>query len=214
MSSPTESNIAAARRAVRRATLARAASWLAAGTGVGLIGLFLYQAGLFSTLMPKLAPPAPHIDSPGQITSIDSVLTGKDNAGNPYEITAKRASQDKDSNTVFHLDTMRGSFHRAASSTYRVVSDTARYDSKAKTADLKGSVQIVEEGRFTARMAEAHVDLAAKSLDADVPVSVVLNHGTIDANGLKITDDGNHVLFLNGVKAHFDNSSAAPGATP
>jgi hypothetical protein len=38
---------------------------------------------------------------------------------------------------------------------------------------------------------------------ANVPVLVEMDSGTITANGLKISNDGKNILFLNGVKARF-----------
>ena len=187
---------------------------LAAAFGIVLVAIFLAQAGLFTYLMPHIPLPSPHIENPGQITSTSSTLTGKDDAGNPYEITAKSAAQDKDAVSVYVLQGMEGTLHRATGTPYRVSSDTARYDSKAKTADLTGSVRLVEEGRMTARMAEAHVDMGAKSLLANVPVTVDMAGGKIEANGLKITDDGHNILFFNGVRAHFGSSGETQGATP
>ena len=38
------------------------------------------------------------------------------------------------------------------------------------------------------------------------PEDVELASGTIKANGVEITNDGNNILFLNGVKARFTNT--------
>ena len=42
-----------------------------------------------------------------------------------------------------------------------------------------------------------------KRLTSNVPVAVELTSGTINANGVEITNDGNNILFQNGVKAQF-----------
>jgi hypothetical protein len=42
-----------------------------------------------------------------------------------------------------------------------------------------------------------------KTLTADTAVTASFASGTVDANGMQITDDGNRILFLNGVKARF-----------
>jgi hypothetical protein len=48
-----------------------------------------------------------------------------------------------------------------------------------------------------------------------VPVAVTLdNGGTIFAKGLKISDDGRYILFLNGVKAKFKASATKGDAQP
>ncbi len=52
-------------------------------------------------------------------------------------------------------------------------------------------------------MDKAHVVVEEKKLTSDAPVAVTLADGTIEANGLEITNDGKTILFLNGVKARF-----------
>ena len=79
--------------------------------------------------------------------------------------------------------------------------------------DLEGNVTIVEKDRFTATMDKAHVVVEEKKLTSDVPVDVQFTSGSIQANGVQITDDGRHILFLNGVKARFSQGSTAQGET-
>jgi len=55
-------------------------------------------------------------------------------------------------------------------------------------------------------MEKARVIVAEKRLTSDVPVTVEFTSGTIDANGVEISNDGNNILFLNGVKARFRNT--------
>ena len=182
---------------------------------MALIGLFLYQAGLYGYLMPAVTPPVPHIEDPGQVTSYQSTLTGKDNNGQPYEIAAARSWQDKDTANLFHLEQMQATLHRPSGNPYRLTGKLAHYDSHSKTADVEGAVSIVEAGRFTARMEKVHINMNDRSLTSGVPVKVDMAHGTIiTANGMEITGDGDHILFLNGVKAHFDSSAQSQGATP
>lgn len=218
MSSPTDLSSAAAsrrlRRATRRAHAARVVAAGAAAVGVALVGAFLYQAGFYAYVMPRIAAPVPHIEDPGQITSYGSTLTGSDKNGQPYEIAATRSWQDKDMAHVFHLERMQATLHRPAGKPYRMTGNTARYDSQTKLADIEGAVSIVEEGRFTARMDKAHIDMKDNSLKSDVAVKVELPQGTIAANGMQITGDGATILFLNGVKAHFGSPAKFEGATP
>ena len=55
-------------------------------------------------------------------------------------------------------------------------------------------------------MDKAHVIVGEKRLASNTPVDVELASGTIKANGVEITNDGNNILFLNGVKARFKNT--------
>ena len=87
------------------------------------------------------------------------------------------------------------------------------YDSKARLLDLQGGVRMQSEGRFSAEMDRARVDVAAKTIRSEVPVTVTLPSGVIAANGMEITDDGKRILFFNRVKVTLRGSGASKGTT-
>ena len=198
----------AARRAAGKARLAPLMSWIAAAAGLGFVVVFLIQAGLFASLVPRQQPVAASVENPEQITSYDSTITGVDKDNQPYELKAERGWQDAAKPEWIHLEDVAGKFHKTTGVTYNVTSNQAHYNKKLEEADLNGSVVITEANRFTATMERAHVVVRDKKLTSDVPVEVVFSNGTIQANGLQITENGAKILFLNGVKAHFETQSA------
>jgi lipopolysaccharide export system protein LptC len=206
MSSPTNQ---AASRALRFAWLSRLLSWLAALVGLGFVGLFLVQAGLFANLLPEPATPPPAVN-PNQITAAQSTVNGLDRENQPYTVTAQRGWQDSEKPNLVHLETIDGQFRRASGAEYRLSAATGTYDTDVKTLDLAGGVTIVQPDRFTARMDKAHVVVEEKKLTSGVPVDVTLPSGSVKANGIEITDDGDRILFLNGVKAVFNAAPAPP----
>lgn len=199
MSSPTEP----ARRALRRARLARVLSWAAVAAGLGFIVAFLAQAGLFSVLEPKAPQPVPQMGGE-QIAATQSTVTGIDKDKQPYEVRARRGWQDEKEPALVHLEAPEGVFRRAQGAEYRISGDTGLYDTRDKTLALTGNVLLEQRGRFTARMERANVVVAEKRLTSEGPVSATFGTGTVDANGLQITDDGGRILFLNGVTARFE----------
>lgn len=176
-----------------------------------LLGVFLYQAGTF-TSKPKPAdiPTLP----PDQVTVTDSTITGLDKQQRPYSISARTAVQDKDKPNFISLDEVQGATNRSNGEAITFQSLKGFYNSDVKTLDLDTDVVIKSEGRFTARMDKAHVIVEEKRLTSNVPVAVELTTGTINANGVEITNDGNNILFLNGVKAHFKSSNSRGDSTP
>lgn len=199
MSSPTKS----ARRAVRTATLSRLMSWLAAAIGVGFVVTFLAQAGLFRALMPQEPAPPPPAVEPDRITAGVSTVTGIDDDKQPYQVTARRGWQDGKTPNLVHLEEPVGVFRQATGTKYTITGTTGLYDTKVKSLDLDGNVVLEQEGRFKARMDKANIAVKDKRLTADTAVSAQFGTGTVDANGMQITDDGARILFLNGVKARF-----------
>jgi lipopolysaccharide export system protein LptC len=209
MSSPTDN----ARKAVRRARLANGLSWLAGALGLGLVLTFLLQAGLFAALMPA-EPPAPPVVRADQITAIQSTVTGMDREKQPYEVTAKRGWQDEKSPQLVHLEAPEGRFRRAAGTEYTISAETGLYDTGTKRLDLTGNVLLEQKDRFKARMESAIIVVEEKRLVSESPVAVTFGSGTVNANGMQITDDGARILFLNGVKARFDAPQAKGDVNP
>ena len=210
MSSPTK----AARRAVRSATLSRLLSWLAAAIGIGFVLAFLAQAGLFRALMPREAAPPPPAVEPDRITAGVSTVNGIDDEKQPYQVTARRGWQDGKTPNLVHLEEPVGVFRRASGTKYTITGSNGLYDTKLKSLDLDGNVVLEQEGRFKARMDRANIVVKEKKLVADTPVSAQFGSGTVDANGMQITDDGARILFLNGVKARFTAAEGKGDTNP
>ncbi len=217
MSSLTDGPASGRQRALRRAILlsrlAPYLSWIAGLAGLVLVLLFLIQAGLFAGLMPRTEIAPPTVEKPKQITSEEITLAGTDKSDQPYHITATRGWQDKDRSELYHMEKMTAKLRRPSGEPYDVMAERAVYNDKEKGLDLEGSVVITEPGRYTARMEKAHVKIEDKTLSSSSAVDVTLEGGEIRANGLEMTNGGNNIFFLNGVKARFA-AAAKEGATP
>ncbi|MBI2717931.1 MAG: LPS export ABC transporter periplasmic protein LptC [Rhizobiales bacterium] len=218
MSSPTETSSGRTARAARRASLRAAIapwlSWIAAAVGLAFLAAFVLQAGLFALLVPQEKITPPTVENPYQITSYRSTVVGRDKNGQPYEIKTKRGWQDKDNSKLMYLEEVAATFRRSTGEPVTLTGRSGRYDTEAKGLDIEGDVVLSQEGRFTARMARVHIAVPEKSLTSDVAVAVTFNGGTVDANGMKITNDGNDILFLNGVRSHFESAPAKGDKSP
>jgi lipopolysaccharide export system protein LptC len=187
-------------RVAARARIAPYVSGAFAGVIVILLAVFLYQTGAFSPAPKRVDQTAASLD---QVTVTDSTITGLDRQNRPYSISASNAVQDKDKPNFIALEEVSGATKRSDGEAITFESRKGFYDSDVKTLDLDTDVVIKSAGRFTARMEKAHVMVAEKRLTSNVPVTVEFTSGTIDANGVEISNDGNNILFLNGVKAQF-----------
>ena len=216
MSSHTE------RRTRRRApsgSLSRLLGWLFLGIMVGVIALFVMQIQSFNALAP---PPPRTVPSeadaanapPEEVVVSNARFTGFDDARQPYTVTARTARQDESDMTKVHLEEVGAEMNRKAGSTIAIRSNRALYDSKAKSIDLEGAVEITGLSGLTAKMEKARVGLETRALRSEVPVTVVNAETTIAANGLEIADDGKRILFFNGVKATFRGANRKGSSTP
>jgi LPS export ABC transporter protein LptC len=204
-----------AARAVRFASTARLLSWLAGAVGLGAMLLFLFQAGLFSALVPKEKLDVPVIENPDSISATASTVTGLDRQNQPYEVTAKRGRQDPVKPNIVYLEDIGAVFRKPGGKVYNVTASSGVYDDKLKEVELEGDVVISEGTSFTARTQKAHIKIETKAIMSDDPVSVdMAGGGTIESNGMQITDDGAQILFLNGVKARFGAATGKGDQTP
>ncbi len=217
MSSPTDAKTirpdlaAAARKAKTRSGLSAKAGLLAMAVGAGLLGLFVWQAGV-------LAPPAPQdivtddkIDKPDQITGLDASITGRDANDRPYQINAKSGEQDRLQDHIIHMQTVTSVFERPTGAKLDVSSDTGIYDRKSKGLELIGNVVFSEGERFRATMQKAAIDTQMQTLDSQSPVKVDMQGTMIEAASLSVKDNGTRLLFKGGVKAHFEMKKTATG---
>jgi LPS export ABC transporter protein LptC len=193
---------------LRTATLSRVLSWLAAVVGVGFVVTFLVQAGLFQSLLPRPEVAIPVVQ-PNHITAESSTVTGVDRQRQPYEVKAKRGWQDEKTPNLVYLELPEGHFRRGGGAQYTITAQKGRYDTRAKSLDLEGDVVLAQQDRFTVRMQSANIAVDDKKLVSNSKVEARFGTGgTVDANAMQITDDGDRILFLNGVRARF---TADPG---
>jgi lipopolysaccharide export system protein LptC len=193
--------------ASRRARLAPLFSLIAACIGLGFVLLFVIQFGGFSVFFSTEKPVEFAVEKPEQITGGNARIAGFDKEQQPYEITAQKGFQDKENPDIAHLETVVGNFKKKTGEIVQITSQKAAYQAKTKQMDMQGDVKIVQVGRFTATMDKAHVDMQTKDLVSDTSVVVDMAGGTIHANGMKISNDGKTIVFLNGVKARLEDAS-------
>jgi LPS export ABC transporter protein LptC len=202
------------RSAATRARLAPLLSIAAGAIGLGFMLLFMFQSGFFSALLPTSKKAPVVVERPEQITGEQSRIVGFDKNQLPYEITAVTGYQDKTNSDLAHLQTVVGKFKKKTGETIEMLSNTALYDSKSRQLDMQGNVTIRRQGDYTATMDNARVDVETKDLVSNVPVVVETATGTVYANGMKISNDGKTIVFLNGVKARFEEAAKKGDEAP
>lgn len=187
----------------RRGSLVRWSSWAAVGLTALLAGLFVVQIGSFEALK----PPSPGLEAAGvradRVSVEGSTITGFDKDDQPYSVSAEGAAQDASDPSLVHLRRVNAAMQRASGEALRLEAGAALYNRETETLDLDGTVKLISSDRFIADMPRARVTLRDKRFRSEDSVSVALDNGTIAANGLEITEDGDRIVFFNGVKATF-----------
>lgn len=202
---------ASARRANTRAGLTRWLSYVMLAAAGGLALTFASELGLFENFSKTPAAPLAPVENPDQITGGPSRISGFDKNKRPFEITAQKGVQDATVDTLVHLQQVRSSFNRPDGSKLHITSKTAAYETEVKTLDLEGDVLFDQGDRFKARMAKAAVDMQDQSMVSKAPVVVNIIGGTITADSLAITSNGDRIIFRGGVKSHFVRQKTKSG---
>ena len=186
-----------------RSRVLRIASLVTIGLTAILVVVFVVQIASFDALKPPRPQPRSTLPPANQITANRSTIAGYDKEQQPFVVNARLAKQDAEKNNIVHLTTIDGKLNRKDGAVMTVSARNGTYDTDSRVLDLEGDVRLASEGKFVANMEKARVFLEQKRLVSHVPVTVSLQNGKIAANGMEITDNGNHVVFLNRVQATY-----------
>jgi LPS export ABC transporter protein LptC len=200
-----------ARRAAARAGVSQWLAYVALALAAGLGLTFAVQLGAFDWAPEKQALELRPVERPNQITGGPSKISGFDRNNLPFEINARRGVQDEKTESLVHMEEVTSSFARPSGDTLSITSDGAAYETKSKALELHGNVLFAEGQRFRARMDRAAVNMDDQTLTSKSPVSVDIIGGTITADSLSISPNGERILFKGGVKARFSSKSTATG---
>lgn len=169
----------------------------------------MVQAGMFASLFGRKAEVVVDLPLPDQVSSGLSSITGFDKDGQPYKLTSQSVLQDKTNSDLAHLKTINGVLTKKTGKKLLMTAISGQYNAETKILDLEGNVKLVSQDEYTAFLEKARVTLKEKRLYAKVPVKVIFDRGTILANGVDIKENGNRVLFFNGVKTTFNSGTAS-----
>jgi hypothetical protein len=142
MSSPTDLQSRRSQTAQSRASLSRLVGAAALVVALGLLGLFVWQAGVLAPSAPQDVAVTEPVEKPDQITAENASISGRDKNNLGYEIRAASGEQDKTVEHVIHMQSVNSQFERASGSSVDVSSVRGRYDRKSKDLLLTGDVLI------------------------------------------------------------------------
>ncbi len=172
-----------------------------------MIGWFFLQAGTFGKIWVPNTVVKEELALPSAEKSdvAAAVFSGFDDGKDPYTINADSARQDAQDPAKTYLSAVRGRLHTTSKNELlHMKADAGLYDSNTKLLDLEGNVEIISSDNYIAYMPTAQIDVNAKKLESDDPIHVIFDQGTIDAAAVEMWDNGNMILFKNGVKMHID----------
>lgn len=133
------------------------------------------------------------------LTMQNPSLSGFNENGTSYQVTATKALQDVTNPRVVTLREISGTMTDAEGSDVRISAQNGVYDADAQQLDLTGEIVVDTDKGESAYLASAHVDMEAGSIRSDDPVRAETRSGRISANSMEISERGSHLLFTGGV---------------
>lgn len=149
-----------------------------------------------------------------KITMENPRLTGfrKDSRG--YEVVAKSAQQDVRKPGLIELKDMRARMATdEAGSFAKLVSNAGLFDSAKEKLELNDDIHIVTNRGDEVLLRSASVDLKAGTVVSRQPVKVTTATGTIEAEGVQVSENGRTVTFAGRVRTEFRRLPDEPAVT-
>lgn len=132
-------------------------------------------------------------------------LTGfRNKDGRPYEVTATAAFQDVRKPSMIELKDMRAKLTLDnGSGVAHLVSKAGLFDSGKEHLDLRDDIRITTDRGDEVLLQTASVDLKAGTMMSKDPVRITTPSGTVQADGVQVSDNGHTVVFTGRVRTQF-----------
>jgi lipopolysaccharide export system protein LptC len=151
------------------------------------------------------------------VTMESPKLTGFKNDNRPYEVTASAATQDVRKPNLVQLKDMRARIVTDdKGSIARLVAATGVLDTQKNFMRLRKDIVVTTDAGQEVKLNSAAVNFKAGTVVSSEPVTVSFGGGVIEAEGLKVTDNGK-VMSFNGrvrtvIQPSSDSTPSAPGS--
>ena len=149
--------------------------------------------------------------SEGRLVMASPRLQGLTSDGRPYEMTAERAIQDIDAESVIDLEVLEARMPGEDGNAARVVAKTGVYDRAANTLNLAGEIVVTTTDGVVARLESAFLDIAASRLRTFEPVDIERRGSRITAGSMEMLEGGKRLIFETGVRMNIVPAAADAG---
>lgn len=141
-------------------------------------------------------------------------LTGFQKDSRPYEVTAEEAAQDVRKPTLVELKTIRGRIAMDDAGTAANLAATeGLFDTQKELLRLDAGVRVTTTSGYSADLRSAEIDFKAGTVVSREPVRVGVGTGVIEAERMRVSENGRIILFEGRVRSTFTpaGSEASPG---
>lgn len=160
---------------------------------LGLIALVI----LWPTLRDEIAPLAVEVQrsEDGTVQMTNPRYFGTTSNDLPFSVTGISAVQSGAEDGVVVLEKPQGEITMEDGMWYAVDAETGRLDREDGFLELRGDVNLFRDDGFEMSTEAANIDLETNEAWGDVPVRVQGPTANLTAEGFRITDGGDRVIF-------------------
>ncbi|HTV87807.1 MAG TPA: LPS export ABC transporter periplasmic protein LptC [Stellaceae bacterium] len=153
---------------------------------------------------PRLAPlwermrfafPAINLRDARELDMIHPRYAGVDRNGHPFVVTAASGRQLPDREDLMSLKKPRADIKTHSGANIVVTADTGVYQSRTQILDLFGNVTLVHQNGTKFVTQSARVEVASNRAEGNQPVEGHGPSGNVAAQGFRVLDKGDKVLF-------------------
>ncbi len=160
----------------------------------------------FRMLLPKLPLDMGNLVVSGtKITMESPHMAGYTQDQRPYELWAKTATQDITEPDRVELNALRAKLQMQDQSTVMMDALHGLFNNKTQMLDLHKDIFLQTSTGYEARLSQALVDMGKGTVTSDEHVDVKLLNGTLVADRLRITGNGEVIFFDGNVVLDLDN---------
>lgn len=128
-------------------------------------------------------------------------ITGVDRRGRPYVVTADTATQQvEDQNQIFLENIEADLMLNEGGNWLSVTSRFGTLQSEAETLNLREDISVFSANGYEFHGQSADMDFREGSLNSDQPVYGQGPVGTLNANGVETSNNGDKIIFKGGVR--------------
>jgi len=127
---------------------------------------------------------------------VNARYTGVDRQNRPFVITAEVARQNSSADQLIALEGPRGDLTSGSGNWFELTAFSGMYQPDGQLLDLFGSVQLFQDKGNEFRTDSAHIDMGKNSAEGHDPVEGHGPFGTIQAEGFRVENEGDVIIFL------------------
>ncbi len=130
-----------------------------------------------------------------KLSMVNARYTGVDSHDRPFTLTAESVTKLGGSSDLVRLRSPEADMTTESGAWVALRANSGLYNQTTQRLKLTGSVTVFHDAGYEFRTTRAEVDLGSGTAEGDDPVEGQGPAGLIDAEGFRILDGGDHVVF-------------------